>query len=174
MVSMIRLAIAAIFSVWASVAVAQTCPEMQNDSPVILEIQGILAGEGVQVPATHCLTRAEFIALPQSDFTTSTIWTDGEVTFSGVYLRDLLAYLNVKDGMIDLWAVNDYFVDMSVAEGLEDDALIASHMNGQEMTLRNKGPLWLIYPFDYDERYKSELYFSRSIWQLVRLEIIAP
>ena len=43
--------------------------------------------------------------------------------------------------------------------------------NGQEMTVRNKGPLWIVYPVDQFDELKKEIYSIRSIWQLARLTI---
>ena len=40
------------------------------------------------------------------------------------------------------------------------------------MTLRDKGPLWVIYPFDDDPRYRSETVYFRSIWQLNRIIVM--
>jgi hypothetical protein len=37
------------------------------------------------------------------------------------------------------------------------------------MSLREKGPLWVIYPYDSDPAYRTEETYSRSIWQLNRL-----
>jgi hypothetical protein len=39
------------------------------------------------------------------------------------------------------------------------------------MSLREKGPLWIIYPFDSSPEYQTELTYSRSIWQLNRIEV---
>jgi hypothetical protein len=39
------------------------------------------------------------------------------------------------------------------------------------MSLREKGPLWIIYPFDSSPEYQTELIYSRSIWQLNRIEV---
>ncbi|WP_296762669.1 hypothetical protein [Sediminimonas sp.] len=39
------------------------------------------------------------------------------------------------------------------------------------MTLRDKGPVWLLYPFDSAPRFRTELHYARSVWQLDRIEI---
>ncbi len=44
-------------------------------------------------------------------------------------------------------------------------------MNGETMPVRRKGPLWIVYPYDSDEAYRSEAIYSRSIWQLDRIEV---
>jgi hypothetical protein len=39
------------------------------------------------------------------------------------------------------------------------------------MSVRDKGPLWLIYPYDSKAEYQSETIYSRSIWQLVKIDL---
>ena len=39
------------------------------------------------------------------------------------------------------------------------------------MSVRDKGPLFIIYPFDESEDLRSERYYSRSAWQLKHLEV---
>lgn len=40
------------------------------------------------------------------------------------------------------------------------------------MSVRDKGPLWVIYPYDSDPALQSEVTYARSIWQLVRIEAV--
>ena len=42
---------------------------------------------------------------------------------------------------------------------------------GAPMSVRDKGPLWIVYPYDQNTDYQSEVVFSRSIWQLNRITI---
>jgi hypothetical protein len=39
------------------------------------------------------------------------------------------------------------------------------------MTVRDKGPLWIVYPYDAKPEYRQELIYSRSIWQLDHIEV---
>ncbi|RYH00603.1 oxidoreductase, partial [Salipiger sp. IMCC34102] len=39
------------------------------------------------------------------------------------------------------------------------------------MQVRDKGPLWIVYPYDDTPEYRSEVIYSRSIWQLDRIEV---
>ncbi len=111
-------------------------------------------------------------ALDQSTFTTTTIWTDGETRFSGVPLKALLAHLGAQGSTVEMVALNDYAVTMPIAE-LEDDApIIATRMNGETMSVRDKGPYWVVFPYDSDPKYKTEVNYSRSIWQLNRVRVI--
>ncbi len=66
------------------------------------------------------LDRAALEALPQVSFATSTIWTEGRITFSGPRLRDVLAQAGITEGRIMLKALNDYAVEMALEEMGED------------------------------------------------------
>jgi hypothetical protein len=39
------------------------------------------------------------------------------------------------------------------------------------MSVRDKGPLFLVYPFDKDQGLFNEKYFSRSVWQIKDIEV---
>ncbi|WP_252928140.1 hypothetical protein [Paracoccus sp. 08] len=39
-------------------------------------------------------------------------------------------------------------------------------MDDREISVRDKGPLWIVYPYDADRQYQTEVIYSRSIWQL--------
>jgi hypothetical protein len=39
------------------------------------------------------------------------------------------------------------------------------------MAVRDKGPLFIVYPFDSRSDLRSERYYSRSAWQLRALEV---
>jgi hypothetical protein len=45
-------------------------------------------------------------------------------------------------------------------------------MDDRPMSVREKGPLWVIYPFDDVPEYQNETIYSRSIWQLDRIEVV--
>lgn len=111
-------------------------------------------------------------ALPQISFTTSTLWTEGEIEFSGPALLDVLdaAGLSGDWEAIRLTALNDYSVTMerSLIEPMAP--IVANRMNGTPFSVRDKGPLWVMFPFDQDIRFRSESYFALSIWQLSRIE----
>ena len=71
----------------------------------------------------------------------------------------------------DLVALNDYVVTVPVAELEEDYPIVATRMDGKTMSVRDKGPYWVVFPYDLDSKYRTETVFSRSIWQLNRLRV---
>ncbi len=109
--------------------------------------------------------------LPAQTITTETIWTEGSQTFEGVPLAALLDELGVESGVISAQAINDYAVDIPVDEITPTAPIIAYHQNGAPMARRDKGPLWLVYPYDSSPEYQTEMIYSRSIWQMDRLNL---
>ena len=111
-------------------------------------------------------------ALGSETFRTTTIWSDGEQVFTGLPLVTLLSELGVEGGTLMARAINDYAVEVPVSDGVENGPILAHHRNGEPMSVRDKGPLWLVYPYDTNPEYRSEVIYSRSIWQLDRIEIL--
>lgn len=116
-------------------------------------------------------TRADIEALPVTRFSTSTLWTEGVVDFAGVSLADFLDAVGVEDGSLSAVAINDYAVDIPVSDAAPGGPIIAYRMNGATMSARQKGPLWIVYPYDRDVAFQSETIYSRSIWQLARIDV---
>ncbi len=115
---------------------------------------------------------ARLRALPGHSFTTTTIWTKAPQTFQGVRLPELLNELGVNgNASMTLVAANGHQVSIETGTRSSDDALIAYQRNGAAMTLRDKGPLWLVYNYDADPILRSEVIYANSIWQLDRVEI---
>jgi hypothetical protein len=111
------------------------------------------------------------MAMPAVTFSTSTTWTEGEPTFTGVSLKHLMEAVGAEGSEITAIALNNYSVTIP-AEGLTDEApIIAYQINGESFSRRDKGPLWIVYPFDSDPAYQNELVYGRSIWQLSQLTI---
>jgi hypothetical protein len=118
------------------------------------------------------LEGAALMALSATTFETSTIWTDDVHSFTGVSLQTLALEMGVSDGWFLATAINDYSVKIPMSDAVEGGPIVAYLMNGEEMSIRDKGPLWVIYPYDSDADFRSEVVFTRSIWQLDRLVVI--
>jgi hypothetical protein len=115
--------------------------------------------------------RALLAQMESVTFETTTIWTDGVQEFTGVSLATLLETLGVEDGTLRATAINDYAIEIPVADAVAGGPIVAYRLNGAPMTVRDKGPLWIVYPYDADPDYQSEQIYARSIWQLDRIEV---
>lgn len=110
-------------------------------------------------------------ALPQTTYTTTTIWTEGTHEFTGVLLSDLLAAVGSEPALVNATAINDYAVEIPPEDAIPGGALVAYLFDGEQMSIRDKGPLWVVYNWDQDPTYKTEVVYSRSIWQFDRIEV---
>ena len=139
------------------------------EGDVILTVSGAISVTNSGDTAVFDLAMLE--ALGVTTFTTSTPWTEGEEEFTGVSLMALLAALDLEDGTLAATAINDYAVEIPVSDAVEGGPIIAYARNGEAMSVRDKGPLWVVYPYDANADYQSELIYSRSIWQLDRIVV---
>lgn len=137
---------------------------------VVLTVSGEI--DVTNVGDTAQFDMAMLQAMKAVTFDTTTLWTEGTRTFAGVPLAHILDLLGVEDGMILASAINDYTVEIPVDSITDTAPILAYSLDGKQMTRRQKGPLWVIYPYDSDASFRSEVVYSRSIWQLTRLEVV--
>jgi hypothetical protein len=135
---------------------------------VILTMSGLITATNAQ--GTLMLDQTQLAALPQHGFTTATPWTEGKIGFQGVLMKDLIAAIGASGGTITLTALNDYRITMPMADVRDDGPLLAYLMDDKPMSLRDKGPIWLVFPYDDNANYRTEQSYARSIWQLDRIE----
>lgn len=142
----------------------------QPEGAVVLTVTGGVtvtnSGDAAQ------FDRAMLEALGSTVIETTTIWTDGVQRFRGVSLATLIDALGISSGTLRAVAVNDYMIEIPVTDAVEGGPIIAYELNGEPMSLRNKGPLWIVYPYDKSDEYLSEVIYARSIWQLDRIEAV--
>lgn len=161
------LALAISFAAMPLTGLADTLAAPAGD--VVLTVNGDIATTNQGDTAVFDMDM--LMALPVTEFTTTTIWTEGEQTFEGVSLHHLLEVLGVSGGDLKATAINDYAVDIPVSDAVEGGPILAYRQNGAEMSVRDKGPLWVVYPYDTNADYRSEVVYARSIWQMDRLTV---
>jgi hypothetical protein len=159
---------------WAVGSAAQVPAARPLAAPrnkVVLSITG-------QITRSNAGRQADFdmdmlAALPQHRLVTHTPWHQGEQTFTGPLLRDVLAEAGASGTTLVAVALNNYRCEIPVEDTRQFDVLLARLLNGEPMRVRDKGPLFVVYPFDADARLHSERYYARSAWQLRSL-IVQP
>jgi hypothetical protein len=136
---------------------------------VVLTITGHVAQANAGDHADFDMAMLE--KLPQHSFTTSTPWFPQPKTFTGPLLRDVLAAAGAQGALLRAVALNDYKIDIPAADAEAFDVIVARLLDGKPMAVRDKGPLFIVYPFDSRSDLRSERYYSRSAWQLRALEV---
>ncbi|MDI7861820.1 molybdopterin-dependent oxidoreductase [Rhizobiaceae bacterium n13] len=104
---------------------------------------------------------------------TSTVWTDGGPhLFEGVLARDVLAAVGAQDAhTVIVRALNDYAIEIPVSDFYDHDVILAMRMDGRQLTARDKGPLWIVYPRDDHPELQDERVDQRWVWQVKELEV---
>jgi hypothetical protein len=110
-------------------------------------------------------------ALGTVSFTTATPWYKEPVTFEGVPLAKLLDLLQVHGETLVVVALNDYTTEIPIADATRYNPILALKRNGEYMPVRDKGPIFIVYNYDSDPELRSQKFYSRSAWQVTRIEI---
>lgn len=159
----------------STVLLAGTCATASaKDLPtptgeVILTVSGHI--ENTNVGDTAQFDRQMLENLGLVDVTTSSPWYDDKVTFTGVPVKALLREVEAEGDTITAGALNDYQSDLPLSDAWETGVILALKLNGRDMTVRDKGPIFIIYPYDEAEKYRTQTYYSRSAWQVTQLII---
>jgi len=138
--------------------------------PVVLTIRGRIqrANQGEQ--ATFDMAMLE--APAQNSFTTKTPWFTQARKFTGPLLREVLNLVEAKGSTLRVGALNDYRIDVPFDDVRRYDVMLARLIDDRPITVREKGPLFMIYPFDSDATLRNALYYSRSVWQLKTIDVL--
>lgn len=149
-----------------AVSAAEPLPRPQG--PVLLTISG-------KIEQTNAAGQAQFDremleALEQGAFRTGSDVSDKEQVFEGVRLRAILDRVGAKGTAIVASALNNYKISIPWND-LKYDPIVAMRVDGQLLKLRDKGPLWIVYPRDAHAELQAQMYDSRWVWQLNKLHV---
>jgi hypothetical protein len=154
---------------FTSMTCASDLAKTKATGPVLLKING-------KISIKNAADAAEFDdaildALPQKSIVTETPWTKGMVKFTGPLLADVLAAVNATGTNLKAYALNDYKVNIPVEDAKKFGVILARQMDGKPLAVRDKGPLFVMYPFAQIPEIKTSVYFSRCIWQLQSITV---
>lgn len=152
-----RCVLGAVFSygLWAGATAAAAEPILE-----VLRLDGSVAAFGAD----------QLAGLPQREVITHTSVTDGPQRFSGPLMRDLMDGAGIAAENVIAIALNDYEVEIPTADFVQFDVIAATSMNGEPLTPRDKGPIWIVYPRDDYAELQDIRYDYRWVWQLIRIE----
>lgn len=110
-------------------------------------------------------------AMETDTIETSTPWTDGVDRYDGVSLQKLLDAAGAEGDSYSAIALNDYAVSIPSQIIADHDPIVATHMNGERLTLDNKGPYWVMFDFDSPAVQAIPEMRGLSIWALAEIEV---
>lgn len=130
----------------------------------ILEISGAITRTNEPGKAVFDLAMIEALGL--RELVTRTPWTEGPQNFVGIDPRALLAAVGARGRELEATALDSYRVVVPVADLERFPMLLATRVDGKPMRVRERGPLWLVYPWDTHPETVDQPYRGRAIWQL--------
>lgn len=141
----------------------------ERRSEVILTVDGTI-GIGDSAPPVEFDIEA-LLDLGRTSLRTRTPFTEGESRFDGVLGRSVLEFVHARGQRAVALARNDYYVEIPLSDFRDWEVLLATHMDGKRLQLRDKGPLWVIYPWSQHPELDNRVTRQKSIWQLYRLSV---
>jgi len=138
------------------------------ESPIL-----VVAGK---ITATNKGQRAVFDrpmleAMAGDEIKTRTPWYNGEVRFEGVAFSRLMTEIGATGENLVITALDDYSREIPIEDLVRNKAILAMKRDGQYLSVSDKGPLFVVYPYDSKAELKNEKYYSRSVWQVRRIEV---
>jgi hypothetical protein len=116
------------------------------------------------------LTEAQLMALPVSTITTATEWTPVS-RFDGPLLSDVLKLAAVQGRVLRVFALDDYSISIPWSDLAQYGVILAHTRDGERMTRRRFGPLFVIYPRDKFAALQTPTMGARFIWQVCRIDV---
>lgn len=139
------------------------------EGAVVLTLTGRIGKPNRQAQAQFDMPMLE--RLPQTSFVTRTPWYAQPRKFTGPLLRDVLAAAGAQGTQLRAIALNDYHVDIPAEDAQRFDVVVARLLDDKPMAVRDKGPLFIIYPFDSHDDLRNAVYYTRCAWQLKAIEV---
>jgi hypothetical protein len=153
------------FGASGAAAVELAAPEGR----VVLTVTGDIENTNSEAGAVFDLEMLE--ALPGRETVVETPWYEDVQRFSGPTLRALLEAVGATGDTLEVIALNDYSSEIPVTEIEQYPVILATRKGGEVMSVREKGPAFVIYPFDIAPELYNEKTFGRSVWQVTRIEV---
>ncbi|WP_417617159.1 molybdopterin-binding protein [Oceanisphaera sp.] len=147
-------------------------PLQAVSEPVILSVYG-----DIRINDRHYgrmdFTLSELQALTQGHITTTHPWTREPRSYQGVDLNVLFGFLFRHRRVLGLQleTLNDFSVAVDWSEIAPLSPILAWQENGTLMTRRNKGPLWLMLPFERLSDIQQTNYVPLMAWQLRAIRV---
>ncbi|WP_245897722.1 hypothetical protein [Palleronia abyssalis] len=137
--------------------------------PVILKISGDIKHTNIDGAAHFDLPMMEALAGRQTVIETP--WYSGTIFFDGPLISAILEAVGAGGDTLRVVALNDYAAEIPRSDVENYPVILATRIDGEVISVRDKGPAFVIYPFDIAPELYNEMIFSRSVWQVGAIEV---
>lgn len=138
---------------------------------VILTVTGAIDNKNTIDAATFDISTLEKLGLVQ--YKVSDPWLNAENTYTGVLVSDFLKFVGAarSASTLTLTALDDYQVDIAIADLQKWPVLLATQVNGEYITIDNNGPTRIIFPYDTYPDIDPVAYKDLWIWNIKGIEV---
>ncbi|MDZ7851159.1 MAG: oxidoreductase [Halomonas sp.] len=152
-----------------SIALASPLPAPTER--VLLTLSGDIAHTNVGDEAQF--DRGMLEALSAHTIETHTPWHRDKGRYEGPLMRALLETVGADDSeQVRIISLNHYEAVVPASDFRRHDVILAMTRDGEPLSIREYGPLFVLYPFDDHPELLTEAVRFRSVWHVER--IIVP
>ena len=137
---------------------------VQPEQKSILQIKGNL-----QITSDGEVALFDYAMLKQFEQHSLVIknpWFDKERTHSGPLLKDVLNSVKATGSEFIVEALNGYRHSIPASDLEKYAIVLAIDKDGAPMRIRDKGPVFINYPFDEHPELHDEILYARSVWMV--------
>ena len=91
--------------------------------------------------------------------------------FEGVRASEVMRAVGARGSTVFATALNDYVVEIPIDDFEKYGVIFALSRDGRKLSVRDKGPIWAIYPRDEFPELRNRASDKKWIWQVVTLDI---
>lgn len=152
----------------ASIGPSEAIPAPSGEE--VLAISGLIAAKNGSDTLTFDIPTLERLGLVE--YSVQDPWLKESFTYTGVLMSDLLKYAGTfhTAQSVHMVALDDYQVDIPIADINKWPILLATRANGEYMSVDNYGPTRVIYPYgshSIDQTSHNDLW----IWSVRSMEV---
>lgn len=136
---------------------------------VILTVDGAITR--TNAPGMAEFDREMLERLGLTRLRTWTPWTEGESEFQGVAARRLMEAVGATGTSVRALALNDFESSIPLADFERYPVLLATRIDGKQLEVRDKGPIWIVYPWTGNPELNDLPTRRKSVWQLKSLHV---
>jgi hypothetical protein len=136
---------------------------------VILTVDGAITHTNAPGVAEFDLAMLEQLGLTR--LRTWTPWSDDELEFEGVPAQRLMEAVGATGDEVRASALNDFESTIPLADFERYPVLLATRADGKQLEVRDKGPIWIIYPWSSHAELDDLPTRRKSVWQLRSLHV---
>jgi hypothetical protein len=145
-------------------------------SPLAAPTERVLLTVSGKITNTNAGDTAQFDrpmleALGMQTIETHTPWYNDVSRFEGPRISALLDAVGATGDKVMALALNDYATEIPLSDFREFGTILALKRDGNYITVRDKGPLFVVYPYDSNPELKQQKYYGRSAWQVAKFVI---